>query len=198
MRSSITIIGHVGRDITRVVSKNNREFSTFSLAHTPRRRTAEGEWVDETTQWYHVICFGELGANVAVSIRKGMEVIVTGRLEVRSWEGDKGRMTNLEIIADAVGPNLRRGEAIFRRVKREEVSDSTDAAPADSGADSSVAGSESQAAPGVGSANLMPSIGTDAPGTGSGPLVDHSNPTDALTDVTGLAELDEDFVEQPA
>jgi single-strand DNA-binding protein len=45
---------------------------------------------------------------VADSLSKGARVIVTGRLEQRSWETSEGeKRSKVEVVADEVGPSLR-------------------------------------------------------------------------------------------
>jgi single-strand DNA-binding protein len=46
-------------------------------------------------------------------------VIVTGRLEQRSWETDNGeKRSKVEIIADEVGPSLRWATATVNKTER--------------------------------------------------------------------------------
>ncbi len=46
--------------------------------------------------------------NVCESIGKGARIVVTGRLEQRSWETENGdKRSVVEIVADDVGPSLR-------------------------------------------------------------------------------------------
>ena len=50
----------------------------------------------------------QMGENVAESLPKGARVIVTGRLEQRSWETQDGdKRSKVEVIADEIGPSLR-------------------------------------------------------------------------------------------
>jgi single-strand DNA-binding protein len=57
---------------------------------------------------FDVICWRDLAENVAETVSKGTLVIVTGRLEQRSWETDDGeRRSRTEVVADEVGPSLR-------------------------------------------------------------------------------------------
>jgi len=51
-----------------------------------------------------------------------MRVIVTGRLEQRSWETEEGdRRFKVEIVADEVGPSLRFATVDVHRVVRPSV-----------------------------------------------------------------------------
>ena len=49
-----------------------------------------------------------MAENVAESVSKGTRVLVTGRLEQRSWETNDGeKRSKVEIVADEIGPSLR-------------------------------------------------------------------------------------------
>ena len=91
---------------------------------------ATQEW-QEATSFFDVVCWRDLAENVALSLSKGMRVVVTGRLEQRSWETDDGEhRSKVEIVADEVGPSLRFATADVQRTQRrqttEEPSESSD------------------------------------------------------------------------
>ena len=49
-----------------------------------------------------------MAENVGESLSKGTRVIVTGRLEQRSWETQDGdKRSVVEVVADEIGPSLR-------------------------------------------------------------------------------------------
>ena len=76
------------------------------------------EW-EESTSFFDVVAWRDLAENVALSLTKGMRVIVTGRLEQRSWETEEGdRRFKVEIVADEVGPALRFATVDVHRVVR--------------------------------------------------------------------------------
>jgi single-strand DNA-binding protein len=58
---------------------------------------------------------------VALSLTKGIRVVVTGRMEQRSWETDEGEhRSKVEIVADEVGPSLRFATADVHRTWRHD------------------------------------------------------------------------------
>ena len=68
------------------------------------------------------VAWGDLGENAAASLNKGNRVIVTGRLEQRSYdskEGDKRSIT--EVVADELGPSLRWAQAQVERISRDSA-----------------------------------------------------------------------------
>jgi single-strand DNA-binding protein len=61
-----------------------------------------------------------MGENAAASLGKGTRVIVTGRLEQRSYETEAGEKRSVvEVIADEMGPSLRWAQADVRKTERD-------------------------------------------------------------------------------
>jgi single-strand DNA-binding protein len=81
---------------------------------------ATQEW-QEATSFFDVVCWRDLAENVALSLSKGMRVVVSGRIEQRSWETDDGEhRSKVEIVADEIGPSLRFATADVRRTERRQ------------------------------------------------------------------------------
>jgi len=76
-----------------------------------------GEW-QEATSFFDVICWRELAENVSESLKKGTRVVVTGRLEQRSWEQEGNKRSVVEINADEVAPSLRWATAKVEKTER--------------------------------------------------------------------------------
>jgi single-strand DNA-binding protein len=58
---------------------------------------------------------------VSETLNKGARVIVSGRLEQRSWETEDGqKRSKVEVIADEVGPSLRWATAEIVKNERRE------------------------------------------------------------------------------
>ena len=110
-----TVVGNVV-DSPRRVSLEHGTVTNFRMASTARRYdSARQEFVDGETFWVDVECWNGLSGNVSASVSKGDPVIVIGALSTRSWEGENGRRSTPRIKAFAVGPNLARGSAVFKR-----------------------------------------------------------------------------------
>src|SRR5919202_3561610 len=76
-----------------------------------------GEW-NESTSFFDVIAWRELAENVNESLKRGTRVIVTGRLEQRTWEQEGNKRSVVEIIADEVAPSLRWATAKVEKTER--------------------------------------------------------------------------------
>src|SRR5205807_10523031 len=66
----------------------------------------------------------EMAENASESLTKGARVVVTGRLEQRSWESQEGeKRSKIEVIADEIGPSLRWATAKVEKNERRGPSD---------------------------------------------------------------------------
>ena len=109
----ITIIGNLTSDPELRWTRSGTAVAAFTVASTPRAfdRNA-GEWRDGSTLFMRCSVWREVAENVAESLRKGMRVIVQGRLSQRAYETQQGeRRTVVEMQVDEVGPSLRRARA---------------------------------------------------------------------------------------
>ena len=100
------------------VGKNQVPKLTLRVSWTPRRRdSVTGEWIDGNRSFINVICWRQLAENGYTCVRQGDAVVVKGRLDVRTYTGRDGlRRTAVDVEASALGPDLNRGVATFRRV----------------------------------------------------------------------------------
>ncbi|WP_424449561.1 single-stranded DNA-binding protein [Microbacterium arborescens] len=122
MSDRITVIGNVATEPEQRRTGSGIPVTTFRLASSQRHRDPQsGEWVDGATNWYRVSVFRALGENAFASLRKGQRVFVDGRLRVREWESGGKRGIEIEIDADAIGPDLKWGTATFQKAARTEA-----------------------------------------------------------------------------
>jgi single-strand DNA-binding protein len=106
---------------------------TMRVSWTTRYRdSSTGEWVDGNRSFVNVICWRQLAENLSTCLRRGDPVLVRGRLDVRSFTGRDGqRKTAVDVEASALGPDLNRGVAGFRRVWPPSGKTAEQQAPAD-------------------------------------------------------------------
>ncbi len=123
--NNVTVVGNLTRDPELRFTQSGQALATLGIAVNRRwQNRASGEW-EEATSFFNVVCWGELGENVSESLGRGARVIVTGRLEQRSWETQDGdKRSTVEIVADEVGPSLRWATAEVRRTERQGSGDS--------------------------------------------------------------------------
>ena len=106
--SSVTLVGGATRDPELRFTPGGMAVTQFGLAVNRRRQDRNTqEWKDEVS-FFDVVAYGTLAENVAESINKGARVLVSGRLQQRSWETQQGeKRSKIEVVADEVGPSLR-------------------------------------------------------------------------------------------
>jgi single-strand DNA-binding protein len=107
MSAQITIIGNLTRDPELKFLGNDSTVVKLSVAVNRRVKGKNGEFT-ESTSFFNVGAFGTLAENTADSLHQGNRVIVTGRIEQRTWDKEDGtKGTAVEIVAEAIGPDLR-------------------------------------------------------------------------------------------
>lgn len=120
MSSTVTVIGNLTRDPELRFTPNGAPVTTFGVAVNRRWKGRNDEW-QENVSFFNVTCWQDLAQNVSDSVQKGSRVIVSGRLEQRSWETQNGEKRSVvEIVADEVGPSLRWATAQVERNERRE------------------------------------------------------------------------------
>ena len=126
----LTVVGNVV-DSPRRVRLESGSVTNFRMASTARRYDNKSqEFIDSGTLWVDVECWGDLGAHVSSSVSKGDPVIVYGTLTTHSWEGEAGKRSAPRIKGLAVGPNLQRGTADFKRSRPQRTTDPATELPA--------------------------------------------------------------------
>ena len=114
--NSITIIGNVTREPELRFTPAGAALCEFGVAWNLRKQNG-----DDEAMFFNVTCWRSLAENVAESIDKGDRVIVTGRLNWRSWETDAGEKRQVvDIQAEEVGPSLQWASADVTRNERSD------------------------------------------------------------------------------
>ncbi|WNF27079.1 single-stranded DNA-binding protein [Streptomyces sp. C11-1] len=118
-----TLVTLVGNAATAVEFRETATggMARFRFAVTPRRWDREKQlWADGHTSFYTVWAWRALAVNLAGSVSVGEPLLVHGRLKVREEEQGGQRRTFVDVEAVAVGHDLSRGTAAFRRAIRAE------------------------------------------------------------------------------
>jgi single stranded DNA-binding protein len=90
MSNSTTICGNLTREPEIRYTKEGQATTQLGVAVNRRwQDRTTNEW-QEATSFFDVVCWRDLAENVALSLTKRMRVVVTGRIEQRSWETDDG------------------------------------------------------------------------------------------------------------
>ncbi|MEU7430957.1 single-stranded DNA-binding protein [Streptomyces sioyaensis] len=119
----VTLVGNAATAVEHRQTTAGATVARFRLAATSRRwDKALERWTDGETSFYTVRSWRGLADNVAASVAVGEPLIVQGRLRLREGEQspERGgqRWFSAEVDAVAIGHDLARGTAAFRRVVR--------------------------------------------------------------------------------
>lgn len=118
--NTVTLTGNLTKDPELRYTTGGRGVASFGLA-VNRRYQVNGEW-QEQVSFFNVVAWADLGENAAASLHKGNRVMVTGRLEQRSYDTREGEKRNVtEVIADDLGPSLRWAQAQVERISRDSA-----------------------------------------------------------------------------
>jgi single-strand DNA-binding protein len=117
--NTVTIVGNLTRDPELRFTGSGVAQATLGVAVSRRWQNRQTQEWEEATSFFNVVAWREQAENAAESLTKGMRVVVTGRLEQRSWETDNGdKRSVVEISADEIAPSLRWATAQVTRNER--------------------------------------------------------------------------------
>jgi single-strand DNA-binding protein len=117
--SQVTVVGNITREPELRFTQTGQPKANFGLAVNRRWQNRQSNEWEEQTSFFNIVCWGSLAENVAESLPKGARVMVTGRLEQRSWETDNNEKRSIvEVVADEVGPSLKWATAEVKKTDR--------------------------------------------------------------------------------
>jgi single-strand DNA-binding protein len=116
--AQFSVAGYVATEPVYAIVGDGIPRLRVRVAWTTRRKDPEtGQWSDVHTSWISVTCWRKLATNLKTCLRKGDPVVLRGRLEVRPFIGkDEQPRTSVEVDADFLGHDLRRGVAGFQKI----------------------------------------------------------------------------------
>ena len=140
MDNTVTLVGNVTRDPEIRYTPSGQTVATFGLAVNRRWQNRQNNEWEEQVSFFDVKCWSQMAENVSESIPRGTRVVVTGRLEQRSWENDNGeKRSKIEVVADEIAPSLRWATAQVQKIDRRDGT-TPGGAPAGSGGANANAG----------------------------------------------------------
>ena len=114
----ITITGNLTGDPELRYVSSGTPVASFTVASTPSTLNRQtNQWEDGEAMFVRCSAWKDYAENVTESLAKGMRVVVTGRMTVRSYEHNGQQRTSIELQVDEVGPSLRYARAQVTRVQ---------------------------------------------------------------------------------
>jgi single-strand DNA-binding protein len=106
--NTVSIVGNLTREPELRFTPSGQATATFGIAVNRTWTDRQSQERRESTSFFDVVCWGTLAENAATSLSRGTRVVVTGRLDQRSWESQEGeRRSKVEITAEEIAPSLR-------------------------------------------------------------------------------------------
>ena len=102
----VTLLGNAGRDPEiRTLQQSGDEVASFSLATTQKWKRRDGTPA-EATEWHRVAVYGAQVKVAKELVRKGVALLVEGRLASRAFTDKQGRERQVTEVVVA-GPQAR-------------------------------------------------------------------------------------------
>ena len=95
----VVLVGNLTRDIELRYIPSGQAVSDVTVAVNDRRKTAEGEWVDDPT-FVDVTLWGRNAEVASEYLSKGSPVLIEGRLKLDRWETDGQKRSKLRVICE--------------------------------------------------------------------------------------------------
>ena len=93
------LVGNLTRDPELRYIPSGTAVTEVGLAVNDRRKTASGEWVDETT-FVDVTLWGRTAEVASEYLNKGSSVLIEGRLKLDTWEKDGKKNSKLRVVGE--------------------------------------------------------------------------------------------------
>lgn len=97
--NKVILLGRLTKDVElRYTQASNTAVTSFSLA-VNRRFVKEGE--EQQADFFNIVAWGKLAETASNYLRKGSQVLITGKLQNRSWENEQGQKHYItEVVAE--------------------------------------------------------------------------------------------------
>lgn len=95
----VVLLGNLTRDPELRYTPSGTAVTDVGLAVNDKRKTATGEWVDETT-FVDVTLWGRTAEVASQYLNKGSQVLIEGRLKLDTWEKDGKKNSKLRVVGE--------------------------------------------------------------------------------------------------
>ncbi len=106
----VILVGNLTRDPELRYIPSGTAVTEIGLAVNDRRKTANGEWVDETT-FIDITLWGRTAEVASEYLNKGSSVLIEGRLKLDTWEKDGKKNSKLRVVGERMQMLGSRGGA---------------------------------------------------------------------------------------
>lgn len=97
--NKVIIMGNLTRDPELRTTPSGQNVASFSLAVNRTWRNASGEQ-QEAVDYIDCNAWGKAGEIISQYMQKGRAILVSGRLQQRSWEQDGQKRSKVEVVVE--------------------------------------------------------------------------------------------------
>lgn len=97
--NKVTLMGNLVRDPELRTTPGGQSVCNFSLAVNRTWRGADGQ-NQESVSYIDCVAWGKPGEILSQYLQKGRPVLVSGRLDQRSWESDGQKRSKIEVVVE--------------------------------------------------------------------------------------------------
>lgn len=97
--NKVILMGNLTRDPEVRTTPNGQSVANFSLAVNRTWKGADGN-TQEAVSYIDCVAWGRTGEVIAQYMQKGRPILVSGRLDQRSWEQDGQKRSKVEVIVE--------------------------------------------------------------------------------------------------
>lgn len=95
----VILVGNLTRDPECRYIPSGTAVTDIGLAVNDRRKSATGEWVEETT-FVDITLWGRQAEIASEYLSKGSPLLIEGRLKLDTWEADGQKRSKLKVIGE--------------------------------------------------------------------------------------------------
>jgi len=97
--NKVILMGNLTRDPELKTTTSGRSVCGFSLAVNRTWRNSEGEQ-QEDVSYFDCTAWGKAGEIISQYMQKGRAILVSGRLNQRSWEQDGNKRSKVDVVVE--------------------------------------------------------------------------------------------------
>lgn len=102
LTNSVQLMGHLGIDPKSIKFENGNKKVNFSLATNEYFTDKNGDKIEDT-QWHNIVTFGKTAEIAEKFLKKGSEILLSGKLTNRSWDDKEGKKHYItEVVASQI------------------------------------------------------------------------------------------------
>ena len=97
--NKVILMGNLTRDPETRQTPSGQSVTNFSLAISRSWKGQDGN-TQEAVSFIDCVAWGRTGEIIAQYVQKGRPILVSGRLDQRSWEQDGNKRSKVEVVVE--------------------------------------------------------------------------------------------------